>query len=325
MRGLGVAAGLLLLWQPEAVTDPGFQMSFAAVAALVATAEAGQGRPGLSAHLTGLLSASAVASLATLPFVLFHFGRAAHYGVLANLITMPVVGLVVMPFAALTLVAMPFGLEALPLQGLGWGIGLMLRLGHWVAGIPGAASLSPAMPLAALLPMVLGGLWLLLWRGAQRWAGLAAIAAGMMTALLAQGPDMLVAPDAATVAIRAADGRLYFLGRPQNRFVAGDWLRRDGDGHRPADAVGLGRCDGLGCVVTTQGGLVALSRRPEALAEDCARAAILVSTAATSCKGPRLILDAARAMRDQGYALRFTPELRVQSVRAWRGERPWVK
>jgi len=70
---------------------------------------------------------------------------------------------------------------------------------------------------------------------------------------------------------------------------------------------------------------VVLSRRPEALAEDCARAAILVSTTATSCKGPRLVLDGARAARDQGYALNFTPELRVETVRAWRGERPWVQ
>ena len=325
MRGLGVAAGLLLLWQPEAVTDPGFQMSFAAVAALVAVAESGPGQRGLSGHVTGLVSASAVASLATLPFVLFHFGRAAHYGVLGNLVTMPVVGLVVMPLAALSLVAMPFGLEEWPLQGLGWGIGLMLRLGHWVAQIPGAATLSPAMPMAALLLLVLGGLWLLLWRGGQRWAGLAAIAAGVLVAQLARGPDMLVAQDAATVAIRASDGKLYFLGRPQNRFVAGAWLRRDGDARSPAEAQGLGRCDSQGCVVTTPAGLAVLSRRPEALAEDCARAVLLVSTSAANCIGPRLILDGANAARDQGYALRFMPTLDVQTVRDWRGERPWVR
>jgi competence protein ComEC len=266
-----------------------------------------------------------VASLATLPFVLFHFGRAAHFGVLGNLIAMPVIGLVVMPFAALSLLAMPFGLEAAPLHGLGWGIDVMLRLGHWVAQLPGAATLSPAMPMTALVLIVLGGLWLLVWRGAQRWAGLAGIAAGILVAFLARGPDMLVAPDAMTVAIRAADGKFYFVGQPRNRFIARDWLRRDGDAREPANALGLGRCDGMGCTVPAQAGLVVVSRRAEALAEDCAHAAILVSAAAADCKGPRLILDSVRAARDQGYAISFTPELRVESVREWRGERPWVR
>ena len=72
-------------------------------------------------------------------------------------------------------------------------------------------------------------------------------------------------------------------------------------------------------------GLVVLARRPDGLHEDCARAAILVSTMATNCKGPRFVTDGPRAARDQGYAIWFTPDLKVESVRAWRGKRPWVR
>jgi hypothetical protein len=72
-------------------------------------------------------------------------------------------------------------------------------------------------------------------------------------------------------------------------------------------------------------GPVMLSRDPEGLREDCARAAILVSAVPVDCKGPRFIADGPRAARDQGYALWFTPSLTVESVRAWRGERPWVR
>jgi competence protein ComEC len=257
--------------------------------------------------------------------VLFHFGRAAHYGVLGNLITMPVTGLLIMPLAGLSVAAMPFGLEAWPLQGLGWSIALMLRAGRWVASLPGAATLSAAMPMAALLWFSAGGLWLMLWRGRKRWLGLAAIGAGLLVVLLARPPDMLVAPDAATVALRAADGRLYFLGRPQARATARDWLRRDGDARTLDQAQGLGHCDGLGCAVTSQAGLVVLSRRAEALAEDCGHAAILVSAAPAACREPKLVLDAKRAAHDQGTALRLTPELRAESVRDWRGDRPWVQ
>jgi hypothetical protein len=115
-----------------------------------------------------------------------------------------------------------------------------------------------------------------------------------------------------------------FLGMPRDRFAAREWLRRDGDGRAVAAVTGLGACDGLGCVARTQAGLGVLSRRPESLAEDCARAAILISAASTACQGPRLVIDGARAMHDQGYTIRFTPQLRVQTVRGWRGERPWV-
>jgi competence protein ComEC len=325
LRGLGVAAAAILLWRPESITDPGFQMSFAAVAALLSAAEAdaAPGR-GAWARARGVFTTSAVASLATLPFALFHFGRAAHYAVLANLITMPVVGFLVMPFAALSVAALPFGLEALPLQGLGWSIGVMLDMGHWVAALPGAAAAAATLPLAALLLLVFGGLWLMLWQGAKRWLGLAPLAAAIMVAMMARGPDLLVAPDAATVAVRAADGRLYFIGVPSDRFAAREWLRRDGDTREAGAATGLGRCDGQGCAVDTQAGLVVVSRRPEGLAEDCARAAILVSAASARCAGPKLVMDGARAAHDQGYAIRFMPELNIETVREWRGERPWT-
>ena len=260
LRGLGLAAAAILLLRPEAITDPGFQMSYAAVAALLAAAEsdAAPGR-GTLARVRGVFVTSAMASLATLPFALFHFGRAAHYAVLSNLLTMPVVGLAVMPFAALSVVAMPFGLEA------------------W--------------PLAALLLLTLGGLWLMLWRNRKRWLGLLPMLAAVIVALTARGPDLLVGGDAATVVLRAADGRLYFVGAPKERFAGREWLRRDGDVRQVEDMPGIGKCDGLGCVVRTQAGLVVLSRRPDWLAEDCARAAILISAASAKCAGPRLVID----------------------------------
>jgi competence protein ComEC len=325
LRGLGLAAAAILLWRPEAITDPGFQMSFAAVAALLATAETDHapGR-GVWREVRGVFVASAVASLATLPIALFHFGRAAHYAVLANLLTMPVVGFLVMPFAALSVAALPFGWQEAPLQALGWSIGVMLTLGRSVAALPGAATAAAPLPLSALLLLVGGGLWLMLWRRAKRWLGLIPMMAALGVALLARGPDLLIASDAATVALRAADGRLYVLGRPQDRFAAREWLRRDGDARTMEQVANIGRCDALGCAVRTQAGLLVLSRRAEGLAEDCVHAAILVSAAAIACNGPTLVIDAAQAARDQGYAIRLTP-LRIETVRGWRGERPWVQ
>ncbi len=309
MRSLALAAAILLVMRPETIVEPGFQMSFAAVAGLVAVAEwerqrertAPRGAFYRYAH--GIVMTSLVGSLATLPFAMFHFDRATHYAVLGNLIAMPVMGFWVMPAAALSVALMPLGLEGFALHLLGQGIGVMLAMGRWVSGLPGAVSLAPAMPLSALLMISLGGLWLTIWRRAWRWLGLAPLVLGGVLAWAAPVPDMLVASDATTIAIRGADGLLHFVRKPKDRFIARDWLRRDGDGRDIADAVGLPglKCDGLGCVVKRKP-LIAASLRPEALAEDCVRAQILVSAAAASCKGPAVVIDQKAAAKAKAGA-----------------------
>ena len=138
---------------------------------------------------------------------------------------------------------------------------------------------------------------------------------------------MLVAPDAQTVAIRGADGLLHFVGKPKDRFVAREWLRRDGDGRDIMEAVGdpAIKCDGVGCVAKAKV-LVAVSQKPESLGEDCALAKIVVSAvAAPGCKGPAVVIDRDMAMTGQGWRVRLSPELSAQSVRTARGARPWVQ
>jgi competence protein ComEC len=329
MRSLALAAAILLLVRPEAIAEPGFQMSFAAVVALVAVTEWEQRRQRVTPrgpvwrYVQGIAMVSLVGSLATLPFTLFHFGRAAHYAVLGNLIAMPVMGFWVMPMAALAVMLMPFGLERAPLHLLGGGIDLMVAMGRWVSGLPGAVSLSPAMPLPALVLISLGGLWCAIWRARVRWLGLVPMGAGVALAVFAPLPQMLVARDAQTVAVRGDDGRLHFVRKPKDKFTAREWLRRDGDGRDIGDAVGMARCDGVGCVVVRHGVTIAASQKPEALAEDCARAQVMVSAVKTHCEEPRVAIDRDAAAAGEGYRVDLS-ELSAVSVRVLRGDRPWV-
>jgi competence protein ComEC len=330
MRSMALAAAILLLARPEAITEPGFQMSFAAVVALVAVAEwemareRRQPRGALYRYAHGIAMTSLVGSLATLPFALFHFDRATHYAVLGNLIAMPVMGFWVMPCAALSVALMPLGLDAWPLQALGQGINVMVAIGRWVSGLPGAVSLAPAMPLPALLAMSFGGLWLAIWRRRARWLGLAPLALGAVLALMAPRPQMLVAPDAVTIAVRGDDRLLHFPRKPKDRFIAREWLRRDGDGREVKEAVGMaGHCDGVGCVFR-RGGVVAISRRSEALADDCARARVVISAVTANCTGPAVLIDRDKALAGQGWQVTLAPVPSAQSVRQWRGMRPWV-
>jgi competence protein ComEC len=330
MRSLALAAALLLLWRPESVTEPGFQMSFAAVAALIAVAEWEQRRERLVPHgtlyryLRGIFLTSLVGSIATMPFAIFTFDRATHYAVLGNLLAMPVMGFVVMPSAALGVMTMPFGLETIPLHVMGWGIDVMLAMGRFVSGLSGAVTVSRAWPVGALAAMSLGGLWLALWRTGWRWFGVIPVLAGLMIALMTKPPDLLVAADARTIAIRGSDGRLLFPRPPKDRFAGSRWLARDGDARAVKDAVGGAKCDGESCVMTApDGSLIAMPFRLEAVMEDCARAAILISAVpAENCAGPKLILDARAVVSGGGYAI---TDGKALSVRAWRGERPWTR
>jgi len=332
MRSLALAAAILLLMRPEAITEPGFQMSFAAVASLIAVAEWEQGRARLAPrsmlfrYLRGIALTSLVASLATLPFVMFYFGRATHYAMLGNLLAMPVMGLVVMPSAAFSVLAMPFGLEHLPLELMGWGISRMLDLGRWVSGLPAAVTVTPSFPLAALVMISVGGLWCLIWRRVQRWWGVAPIVAGILLAISAPRPDLMIASDARTIALRGGDGLLYFPIPPKDHYAAGRWLARDGDSRSWDDAVNrnLVSCDGQGCITRQHGLVIALSLQPEALDEDCARADVVIATTRIfSCTGPRLILGANEIASGGGYGVQLSP-LRAVSINQTRGARPWV-
>ncbi len=331
MRSLGLAAAILLLLRPESITQPGFQMSFAAVTALVAVAEWEQRRQRAAPHgmlyryVRGIGLTSLVGSLATMPFAIYHFDRAAHYAVPGNLLAMPVMGFLVMPAAALSVAAMPFHLEAGPLHLLGWGIDVMLGIGRLVSGLPGAVTLAPAFPVWALGLMALGGLWIAIWRLSWRWLGLVPLVLGILLAWSAPRADILVAADGRSIALRGADGRLGFIRPPKDKYAARLWLERDGDARDLQTVAIMGRCDGFGCVVRTGPYLIAASLRPEAAAEDCARADLVISAAQIArCGGPALVLDQETIAQGGGYAIRLTPRIAAVSVNAWRGTRPWV-
>jgi len=338
MRSVALAAGLILLFEPESLVEPGFQMSFAAVAALIAVAEWTRTHARETAdampfrtvwrYMRGIAATSLIGSLATLPYAIYHFDRATHYAVPGNLLAMPIMGLVTMPAAAISVILMPFGLDAAPLRVMGFGIDAMLAVGRWVSGLPGAVTAMPATPLAALVLISLGGAWMAIWRRNWRWFGAIPVVAGVTVALLSRPPDILVSREGDTVAVRGDDGALKLLHKPKDKYSAGEWLKRDGDA-RDLDAVIGGpdiRCDADGCVARMRGGtLVAQSMRADGLAEDCATAAIVVSSkpARDFCHGPKLVIDRFDVWRNGAYAVWLGDPLTVETVQQDRGDRPW--
>lgn len=347
MRLVAVAALAVLLPRPESLLQAGFQMSFAAVVALIATYEAlraralarerrrgawvgrGIGRRML-AYFGGLALSSLVAGLATAPYAAFAFNRFAAFSLLANLAAMPVFALWIMPWSVLALALVPFGAEGLALAPMGAGIEILLAIARAVAGWPGAVIGVPAAPSAALVLVTLGGLWLCLWRRRWRLAGLGAIAAGLALALMAQRPDVLVDGEGKLVAMRGSDGALILSsGRPA-RFAAEVWRRRNGElgPARLARTSEEAACDALGCVFAPPGRpRVAFATDARALDDDCRRADIVISAVPVGrCPAARLVIDRFDLWRGGAHALWFEEDgtIRLRNVAAARGARPWT-
>lgn len=338
MRNLAIAALIILALEPEQTLAPGFQMSFAAVAAMIAAFERRPGDlsrdgpppPRLRSAVTATLLTTLVAGLATDPYATFHFHRISLYGVIGNALTLPLVEFLVMPAAVLGVAAGPFGLDAPVWTVMGWGVSGMMAVAHWVAGLSSATRQFPAFGGGALLLFTLALLWLTLWTTPLRWAGLGVAALGL--ALAASTPRPLAMADAQgkALAARNLSGGLDVLNARVNPFAVQQWLAADADprGARDHALTGAGRCDALGCVATLPDGrAVALVLEKQALAEDCARAAIVITPlpAADLCKGPDLVLDAAH-FRARGATQIFTDSAggwRLVTARREGYDRPW--
>jgi competence protein ComEC len=349
MRLIAWAAAALVLLQPESLTGPSFQMSFAAVMALIAAYEAASGRfaswrreagPARRAgiYLAGILLSSVVATLATAPYAAYHFNRLAVFGLVANLAAVPITSLWVMPWAVAACLLMPFGLETVALAPMGWGIEAVAWVARTTADWPGAAMLVPTMSGESLALVTSGGVWLCLWRRRWRALGLAPIALGIALVPLAPRPDLLVDGSGRLVALRGQDGALALSTRSAAKFEANIWLRHnaqraaapwpDRNGAASGQSAENLTCDRLGCIWRAKGQVVSLAWRPAALAEDCRIATVLVSREPVrrACPRPAAVIDRWSLWRDGAHAVFLSPEgVRVESARGASGDRPWVR
>lgn len=337
LRALALAGCAVLLIQPEALLGPSFQMSFAAVLALIAAWEAVRGS-WLSPirHRTLLLRAgyavlalaftSLVASAATAPFAAFHFQRVQVYGIAANALAVPLTSAWVMPWGMAALALMPFGLEGLALRPMALGIGAILAVAGEVATWPGAAPRLPAMPGWGVAACGFGLCWLCLWRTLLRLFGALPLVLGLASPWLVRPPDILVSPDARLIAIRA-EGALHVQSLPgASRFVRGIWEERSGglpvvplpDTGRSSASID---CVPGACVIAD----TAVLLRNDPPGRWCGQVAMVISAEPVRARcADSTVIDRFSVWRDGAHAVWLADPPVVLSDRAWRGERPWV-
>ncbi|TNE60065.1 MAG: ComEC family competence protein [Alphaproteobacteria bacterium] len=347
LRMVAIAATVILILQPESLLEAGFQMSFAACTGLVAAYEARrqwnaqrlrsgklmwQRSPGLMsrafAYLRGLLLTSLLAGLATAPFAAYHFNQFANYGLIANILAVPMMAFVIMPLGVLALIAMPFGGDGVFLKGMGLGIDYVLAVAAEVASWPVAVSHVSVWPSWTFALVVIGGLWLCLWQRVWRIGGVVVLGAGVLFGRMASPPDLVIDREAENIAVLSSEGALVVMSK-RKRFTADSWSRQSGQGpeYHPPDGEEFA-CDVLGCVYEeADRPIVAFVADGRAFEDDCLSADILVSTQSVphGCDGPTLIVDPRDVRENGSYAIWFDKDgYRVRTAASVRGHRPWV-
>lgn len=298
LRAVAVAALIVLLLRPESVLSPGFQMSFAATTALVAVFGALRDMPAFPGPrwlraFGGVLASSAIAGLATAPIGAAHFNMVSHYGLVANVLTVPIMGMLVVPAAVFAALLAPIGLEALAIHVMGFGLRWILFVSDWVSGLDGARGFV-ADPSDFVLPtFALGAVFAVLWQGRIRWFG--AVVALVALILWGQGdrPEVLIADTGALVGVMTEHGRALSKKKGAG-FIASVWLENDGDSasqeqaaSRWPGATGLVRVfpmDGYEVVHVT-------GKRAAKTVKGCSAKQIVVSPVPLKLHGDCLVFD----------------------------------
>jgi competence protein ComEC len=346
MRLIATGALIVLLFRPEALAGASFQMSFAAVTAIVALHSTKWARHLLQRRdegpiartaraLLGVIATGLVVEVALAPMALFHFHRAGLYGVFGNIVAIPLTTFVIMPSEAVALVFDAIGWGKPFWWICGFAIDLLLRLAHAISSAKGAVALLPSMPAWAFGLMAGGGIWLCLWNSRVRLLGLFPIAAGAVAAACAPSPDLLVTGDGVHVAV-VQDGTPLLL-----RERAGDYVRSlvaeasgfDGDpedlGARPYSDCSRDACVAL---IRKPGGDWRLLATRSATRIDwatfiraCAAADIIVSDRRLprACTPRWLKLDAPALRSTGGLAIYLGATPHVDTVAAHTGAHPW--
>jgi competence protein ComEC len=348
LRLLAAGATFVLLFWPESLAGPSFQLSFAAVATIIVLHSSAPMRR-FMAHreetliarmvrgLIGLLLTGLAIELVLAPIALFHFHKSGLYGALANIVAIPLTTFVIMP-------AQLFGLlgDAI-VAGFGspfWliaskGVALILWLSHRVSGAPGAVAMLPEMPVWAFGTAIFSMLTLAIFCNRWRWLVVAPLAAAIGAMVAAPRPDMLVTGDGQHLAVLLDDGRLALL-RPRAgdyaRSILGETAAVNETAIAIDDAPGA-TCNSEACRLTIMRGarnwrILALRSNylvpAMELASACRRADIVISDRRLpwSCKPTWLKADQAMLEQTGGLAF-YLADARVATVAEENAHHPW--
>jgi competence protein ComEC len=296
MRNVAIAGIFVIATDPASVFRPSFQLSFAAVVALIGAWELAKDREGRDrglaeqafGYFVGIAVTSLVAGAATLPFSVYHFQQTSPLGVLGNLATLPLVGFVMMPAALIAALAMPLGLEGPFLAVMGWSIERMLDVARLIASWSGGLDASPLLTPTALVLALLALAWFAFWPGWRRLIGPVLLVPAVAALALDRPPDVLIADTTQAVAVRLDESLAVVAGKPSS-FAVDVWRESYGE---PIEAEKIA-CDSIACIASsTRGFSIAIIRDPAGFYEECDADLVIARIDAPSACHAGTIIDA---------------------------------
>ncbi|VAW14739.1 DNA internalization-related competence protein ComEC/Rec2 [hydrothermal vent metagenome] len=299
MRNVAFAAIFVILVDPSSVFRPGFQLSFAAVIALIGVYEGYRGDLAPIAkgwfkhflHTFGTIAlTSLIAGAATALFAAYHFQQTAPLGVLGNIVAIPIVAFVVLPSALISVLLMPFGFEPLFLKIMGWGIERIIDLAAYVSSLSAGMVSAPLLNPYALLIGFAALAWFAFFEGRERFVSLPVALVLLILFATSPSPDILVADSTKAIAVRQSDGLALISGRA-NSFAVRAWSKAyiEPIAARTEEK----SCDIVGCYITRDRFSLALVKTRDGFEEDCQLADLVITRikAPQSCSGATQVID----------------------------------
>ncbi len=339
LRNVALAALVILIFRPDSLLSAGFQMSFAAVTALVVAyqfnlkyqpltffAKHNWARPFY--YLSGIWMTSLIATLATAPFAIYHFNQFSYMGPVGNMLAIPIFTLLLMPAAVLSLALMPFGIEQLAMIPLGISIEMLLSTAHWTSSFDPAILSIGKITLSSVIIFTFAALILFFTRRPFIYLAIPLIIIALATARPGEKPALYVGSTGDIIALRGNDGQLYAPDGRKSKFVLQNWLKADGDPKDQSEIRNSDKliCDESACSGQTANKTVTLLKNIDALAEECERADILIykHSITRPCPNPELILTKTELSKLGPHTIYIKDgKTRVERANDFRNNRIW--
>lgn len=316
MRSVAISAVIILVLNPQSLLSPGFQMSFAAVTALVAGYEVlnkrrkaqaentfapvsqnliSRASSGLLGYFTGIATTSLIAGTATAFIAAWHFHQVAPFGLLANLIAMPIVSIIIMPFVLFSILLMPYGLEFIPLSAVSFGIDWVVEISRWVESISPNGN-TGLLPKAAILIFASFLILICLLKTKLRYISLAPLLAFPFIFHTPIKPDVIISENGRAIAIKTDNKKLGLLFPRGSAFVQNIWLKAWSGGEHELLNLAKDQCNRERCVVVLPSSkILHVLYNPEFIQSSCSRADIMIAPRLwwVNCKKrqPELVLN----------------------------------
>jgi len=335
LRNVALAAMFILVLWPEVLFNPSFQMSFAAVTALIAAYERYRGSisiftlsqyrlPKGVAYAAGIILTTLIASVATAPYTIFTFNRFAVHAIEANLIAIPLTSFWIMPAALVSVLALPFGLAEYPLMVFGWGIDILIQIAETVSSWPAAVVLVPQMSGWLIGGVTLGSMWIFIWKTPWRWMGMGPIVVCTLLMFGVSTPKVFVSKQAGLVALRDGDtlwlndvSRAYYVSDTW-RQLAGTEFKKDLSEHRGF------KCDERSCWGKIRDVSYSISRGWRQGPKKCAHVMLSLSYIPRYCE-PQVGLKGSDVDEDGTYTYDIKNGMMTLRESPRLIKRPWVQ